>query len=67
MRTCVVCCLRPPRGAVLCAECAKAYDRSTAADDGTIAAIIAWAATRARGFSAQARKRRRDAASKEAK
>ena len=50
MRRCPVCGeLRPMMGA-MCTPCGKSYDRATRRDDGTIQAVIEWAAARARWF-----------------
>jgi len=37
-------------GAMLCPRCAKSYDAARRKDDGTIHAILVWAAKRARYF-----------------
>lgn len=55
MKTCIVCDLRPAKGALLCGPCRRAYDRSKRTDDGTLAATIIWTARRARRFARKAR------------
>jgi hypothetical protein len=48
MCKCVVCGLRPVEGVVMCSRCSSSFERSKRKDDGSIAAVIEWAATRAR-------------------
>lgn len=48
-RLCVVCLLRPA-SIIMCDLCGRSYDRD-AARDATIAAVVVWAARRARRFA----------------
>jgi hypothetical protein len=43
-------CETPDDGTCICDRCARAYDRATKNDDGTIVAAMIWAARRARKF-----------------
>lgn len=43
-------CETPDDGVCLCDKCARAFDRATKKDDGTIMAVMQWAAKRARRF-----------------
>lgn len=47
---CEVCELRPVSGSCLCGVCSRAFDRWNRKAEGTHAALIAWAAQRARYF-----------------
>lgn len=47
-RRCEVCQARS--SGMLCDACSKSFDRSTESDDGSIMAVIIWAARRARYF-----------------
>lgn len=49
--SCVVCCMRPVAGSLMCEVCGRSYDRASRADSGTIADVIEWAAKRARFFA----------------
>jgi len=55
-KPCVVCIDRPQAGLLLCKQCGRSYDAAKAADDGTLFAVIKWAAERARRFEARRRR-----------
>lgn len=48
---CVVCNQRPRVGGMMCEQCGCSFERAVSKDDGTIAAVIEWAARRARWFA----------------
>jgi len=55
---CEVCRLRPAHLS-LCAVCGRAWDRARNEDDGTLNAMVAWAARRAWRFALAQRKKAR--------
>ncbi len=57
---CQICHLRPGHPIGWCKQCRDSYDRAQTKDDGTVLAVIMWAAKRARWFAlAQGKKTRR--------
>lgn len=50
--TCSICATAPGTGVLrMCERCRASYDRRLSRDDGTLASILEWAASRARRFA----------------
>lgn len=55
MKLCAICNVRPGNW---CKQCTAAYDRATRVDDGSMLAIVEWAAKRARLFAKRRKAKR---------
>lgn len=49
-KLCVICRLNPAK-LLMCAACGRAWDRASRKDDGSLNAMVAWAARRAWRFA----------------